>query len=109
MFEHIFSDIVRYLSNKKRSFAITNLIEHVGSIVGIPDKNLDRMSSVNDVFSDRLGLEMQECLLWVPNELLEFGLQSFETSACTVISKTLFEPEIVPPLHGDQVAEPHVR
>lgn len=33
----------------------------------------------------------------------------FQTHAGAVISETLLEPEIIPPFHGHEITEPHVR
>lgn len=39
----------------------------------------------------------------------EGGVDLGEAKVSDEISKALVEPEVVPPLHGDQVAEPVVR
>ena len=101
-------NVIGYLSDKACSFTIADFVKHVDCIYRIFDFHLNWMCRISNIFIDGLSQIVQKALLRVRNGR-KFGGKRLKTNTSTVVSKTLLEPEVVPPLHGDEVSKPHVR
>src|SRR5699024_5152355 len=102
----------------KRSFThiVEELLNH-GSSLGVGDaiEILTCCFEINDVGDNGMGggvgvLEIGPCLTLMGKRLPSTRqiCRVCHSLGAKEISERLFQPQIVPPFHGDQVPEPHV-
>ena len=92
------------LFQDRSTFSIGDSVKICRSVLGIGDVHFDRVSGNELIFG--IGPLFGSGIKGLPGAL-EFR-RFDQCKARHVSGKTFVQPKIVPPLHGDEVTEPHV-
>mmetsp|Transcript_88145 Transcript_88145/g.247956 ORF Transcript_88145/g.247956 Transcript_88145/m.247956 type:complete len:470 (-) Transcript_88145:295-1704(-) len=86
------------------TFAVRDRVEDLLYCLGLADRHLDRMAAAKGI--QLQGARLLHCDVALPD--LPIRLELVGGEGLGPIGEALIEPEVVPPLHGDQVPEPLV-
>ena len=102
------TDVVIHSLDPTRSFLVRNGVKSRCCITCVLDGHLNRMRGRTLVCGESGVQEVEEVALCVWVSLFQ-ALAFVQASDAAEVSEALLEPEIVPPLHSHEIAEPHVR
>ena len=105
--EHSSPELEKGLVQPTGTFSVRDAVENIVSHLGMRDVDADWMRSVLLVFTKAPEALVKEN---GPGRLvlLEAG-RLIKADVADVVGEGLVQPQVVPPLHRDEVAEPHVR
>lgn len=92
------------LLEHRTTLAVGDAVEVQEGLVGVSDRACDRMRCWRIVFDQRPALQLHVELLPGGGVLGPFG----QAEGGGICGERFVEPEVIPPAHRDQVAEPHV-
>lgn len=107
LLENLASEGVISESDPRGSFTIRDVIEGIFSVSRMIDWHLNTVRRRLQISCETSHQKLKVNHFVIGEAVFE-KVALGEANACTKVSKGLFKPQIVPPLHCDEISEPHV-